>query len=134
MIVVLASTLKRPELLVYLVFGPVSIAGKRSPQSCDLTQLRPAVWFFDSSHSSIFTHLSVFPPRHWPEGFFYQSPRSFGFPPPVPLRVRGFSLIDSPVFFHHLPLGFWRFFTYATPQLHSSSTYMLVGACVLEGR
>ncbi len=47
----------------YLVFGPVSIAGKRSPKSRDPALLRPAVWFFDSFHSSIFTHLSVFSPK-----------------------------------------------------------------------
>ncbi len=72
--------------------------------------LRLVVWFFDSFHFSISTHLSVFPFRHRPGGFFYQSPRSSGFPPPVPQRVRGFLSMDPPVFLYHLPLGFWRFF------------------------
>ncbi len=36
--------------------------------------------------------------------FFYQSLKEFG----------GFSLIDSPIFFYHFLLGFWRFFIYAT--------------------
>ncbi len=55
----------------YPVFGPVLIVDKRFPQSHDPAPLRPTVWFFDSFHSSILTHLSVFPPRHRPGGFFY---------------------------------------------------------------
>ncbi len=46
------------------------------------------------------------------EVFSTKSPRSFGFPLPIPQKVGGFSLIDPPVFFHHLPLGFGKFFTY----------------------
>ncbi len=48
----------------YLVFGLLSIASKISSQSRDPASLNPAVWFFDFSYSSIFTHLSVFSTNH----------------------------------------------------------------------
>ncbi len=100
----------------HLAFSPVSIAGKRSPQSHDFkfrsTPLRLAVLFSILPHFSIFTHFSVFPPRQRPRDFFYQSLKSFGFPLSVLQRVRCFSLSDLPVFLYHLPLGFWRFFIY----------------------
>ncbi len=81
----LASVLKRAELPVfYLVFGPVSIAGKRSLSHVIFRSASALLYlangFFNSSHSLIFIHLSVFPPRHRPGDFFYQSSRSFGFP------------------------------------------------------
>ncbi len=71
----------------YLVFGHLSIAGKRSSQSHDFqfrsAALCLAVWFSILPYFSIFTHLPVFRPRHRLRGFIYQSLRSFGFSLPV---------------------------------------------------
>ncbi len=50
--------------------------------SCSAS-LHSVVWFFNSFHFSIFNHFSVFPPKHWLGGFFYQSLRSFSFLLPV---------------------------------------------------
>lgn len=127
----LANVLKNAKLLVfYFVFGPVSIASKRSLNHMIfharslIFRILPTFWLF-----LLGINLEVF--------FFYQQPSFFGFPPPVPQWVRSFSLIDPLFFFHHLPLVFGDFSPTTIPTITAipitTSTHTLVGACVLEG-
>ncbi len=118
----LASALKRPELPVfYLLFWPCLNSRQKIPTATWFRSapLHPAVWFFRFFPLLDFHPLLVFPPRHRPGGFFYQSLRSFSFPLPGPQGVGGFLLIDPLVFLHHLPSGFWRFFTHSNIYLHA---------------
>ena len=91
---------------------------------------------FDSYYFLIFTHFSifflgidqeVFSPKYLDLSIFlYQFLKGF----------ESFSSIDPPVFFYHLLLEFWKFFTYvtATPKLVATFTYMFIGTCALEKR
>ncbi len=98
----------------YLVFGPIFIAGKKSLQSHNLIPLRPAVWFFVSFHFSIFIQSFRFFLLSIGQEIFSTNYLDFSvFLHQSSKRLEVFSSINPPVFFHHFPLVFWRFFTYA---------------------
>ncbi len=120
--------LKRPELLVFISFLTLSRYQAKNLHNHRIPLYSaPQFDFSIHLHFSIFTHLLVFPPRHWPRSFFYQPSRSFGFPLPVSQRVGGFLSIDPSVFLHHLPLGFLEVFylCYTYNYAHHLPTYSL---------
>lgn len=81
----------------YHIFDPVLIAGKKSLSD---VIFQPQFEFrsFPNLRFLIFTHFSVFVPRHWPKSFFYQLPRSFNFLLPIFERLWRF-FIDWPISF-----------------------------------
>ena len=117
----LASMLKRAKLpVLYLVFGFVPITGKKSPQ---LHNPLHSTLFHSASQSRFrffsllnFHHRLIFSTKYLDCSIFlYQSPRKFA----------GFLSINPPVFFHHLVLRFWRFFTYTQSSSLHLPTYLL---------